>query len=123
MDQTVSSVGGMVFIDFADSKNPIVEKLAFDFERQAMYSASSIAVLVDFNQLPLFQSFDGFLERTFLDAGIPNDFRVSRPAVSFAAGAADQVRIQFELRGIHGYSENLIGQTEEFSAWRLILSH
>ena len=45
MDQTVSSVGGMVFIDFADSKNPIVEMLAFDFERQAMYSASSIAVL------------------------------------------------------------------------------
>lgn len=45
MDQTVSSVGGMVFIDFADSKNPIVEKLAFDFERQAMYSASSIVVL------------------------------------------------------------------------------
>ena len=33
MDQTASSVGGMVFIDFADPKNPIVEKLAFDFEK------------------------------------------------------------------------------------------
>ena len=33
MDQTASSVGGMVFIDFADSKNPIVEKLDFDFEK------------------------------------------------------------------------------------------
>lgn len=31
MDQTASSVGGMVFIDFADPKNPIVEKLTFDF--------------------------------------------------------------------------------------------
>ncbi len=32
MDQTASSVGGMVFIDFADPKAPIVEKLEFDFE-------------------------------------------------------------------------------------------
>ena len=33
MDQTASSVGGMVFIDFADPKYPIVEKLEFDFEK------------------------------------------------------------------------------------------
>ena len=32
MDQTASSVGGMVFIDFKDPKAPIVEKLDFDFE-------------------------------------------------------------------------------------------
>ena len=32
MDQTASSVGGMVFIDFANPKTPIVEKLDFDFE-------------------------------------------------------------------------------------------
>ena len=32
MDQTASSVGGMVFIDFADPKAPVVEKLDFDFE-------------------------------------------------------------------------------------------
>lgn len=31
MDQTASSVGGMVFIDFKDPKYPIVEKLDFDF--------------------------------------------------------------------------------------------
>lgn len=31
MDQTASSVGGMVFIDFADPKTPTVEKLDFDF--------------------------------------------------------------------------------------------
>lgn len=31
MDQTASSVGGMVFIDFADPKTPVVEKLDFDF--------------------------------------------------------------------------------------------
>ena len=31
MDQTASSVGGMVFIDFADPANPVVEKLDFDF--------------------------------------------------------------------------------------------
>ena len=33
MDQMASSVGGMVFIDFADPQNPIVEKLDFDFEK------------------------------------------------------------------------------------------
>ena len=31
MDQTASSVGGMVFIDFADPERPVVEKLDFDF--------------------------------------------------------------------------------------------
>lgn len=31
MDQTASSVGGMVFIDFADPENPHVEKINFDF--------------------------------------------------------------------------------------------
>ena len=31
MDQTASSVGGMVFIDFNDPKAPIVERLDFDF--------------------------------------------------------------------------------------------
>lgn len=33
MDQTASSVGGMVFIDFADPAHPVVEKLDFDFAR------------------------------------------------------------------------------------------
>ena len=31
MDQTASSVGGMVFIDFKDPAEPVVEKLEFDF--------------------------------------------------------------------------------------------
>ena len=31
MDQTASSVGGMVFIDFADPSAPVVEKIVFDF--------------------------------------------------------------------------------------------
>ena len=33
MDQMASSVGGLVFIDFADPTEPIVEKLNFDFEK------------------------------------------------------------------------------------------
>ena len=33
MDQTASSVGGMVFIDFENPAKPIVEKLDFDFEK------------------------------------------------------------------------------------------
>ncbi|MBR0368002.1 MAG: galactokinase [Clostridia bacterium] len=31
MDQMASSVGGMVFIDFADPQNPLVERVDFDF--------------------------------------------------------------------------------------------
>ena len=33
MDQMVSSVGGLVFIDFADTENPVVESFSCDFER------------------------------------------------------------------------------------------
>ena len=33
MDQMASSVGGMVYIDFADSENPVVEKIDFDFQK------------------------------------------------------------------------------------------
>ncbi len=32
LDQTVCSVGGFVFIDFADAENPVVEQHSFDFE-------------------------------------------------------------------------------------------
>lgn len=32
MDQTASSVGGMVFIGFENPAEPVVEKLDFDFE-------------------------------------------------------------------------------------------
>ena len=33
MDQAASSVGGMVYMDFADPEQPQVERIAFDFER------------------------------------------------------------------------------------------
>jgi galactokinase len=33
MDQMVSSVGGFVFIDFADTETPLIEKHAFDFQK------------------------------------------------------------------------------------------
>jgi galactokinase len=33
MDQTASAVGGIAYIDFADPSNPVVEKIAYDFER------------------------------------------------------------------------------------------
>lgn len=33
MDQMVSSAGGLVFIDFADTENPVVESFSCDFER------------------------------------------------------------------------------------------
>ena len=33
MDQTASSVGGMVYIDFENPAKPVVEKLDFDFEK------------------------------------------------------------------------------------------
>ena len=34
MDQMASSVGGMVYIDFADSEHPIVERIDFDFQKE-----------------------------------------------------------------------------------------
>ena len=33
MDQTASSVGGLVFIDFADINTPVIEPFSFDFEQ------------------------------------------------------------------------------------------
>ena len=45
MDQMASSVGGLVYIDFADPKNPIVEKVDYDFA-QAIPSAPSIPVRI-----------------------------------------------------------------------------
>jgi len=33
MDQAASSVGGMVYIDFADPQHPLVERINFDFEK------------------------------------------------------------------------------------------
>ena len=33
MDQAASSVGGMVYIDFADPEYPVVEQIEFDFEK------------------------------------------------------------------------------------------
>jgi hypothetical protein len=67
-----------------------------------------IAVFVHCNQLPFDQSLVGFLERRFFDAGVLNDFLVSGPAVSFAAGATYEIRIQFELRGIQRHMDILL---------------
>lgn len=46
---------------------------------------------------------------------------VRGPAVTLTAGAANKIRIQFELDGIQRHIEDAVGQTEEFSDWRLIL--
>lgn len=54
---------------------------------------------------------------------ILNDFLVRGPAVSLTAGAADQIRIQFELGGIQRHMEDAVGQTKEFFCGRFIQSH
>lgn len=33
MDQMASSLGGLVFLDFADTENPVIERFSFDFEK------------------------------------------------------------------------------------------
>lgn len=38
MDQTASSVGGLVFIDFADPQTPLVERVEFDFAHCGLYA-------------------------------------------------------------------------------------
>jgi hypothetical protein len=79
-------------------------------------------MLVHRNQLTLFQNFDGFLKRRLFDSGIPHDGFHVGPAVSLAAGAADEIGVQFELRGIQRDLEDIVGQAEELLRGRTILS-
>ena len=67
-----------------------------------------IAVLVDGDQLSCFQRLDGVLQGSLLDAGVPDDSVKGGPAVAFATGAANEIRIESELDGSHRDGEDVI---------------
>ena len=75
---------------------------------------AEVVVFVHCNQLLIDESLDCLFQRTFLNAGFTDDGFVCSPVVSLAAGATNEIGIQFEHRGVQRYMENLVGQTEEF---------
>ena len=107
MDQTASSVGGMVFIDFADPKAPVVEKLDFDFE-----SAGHALCIIDCGA--------DHANLTGEYAAIPNELKAlcvlfgkkvlrDIPEETFFAKLPEirhQVSDRAILRAIHFYQEN-----------------
>jgi len=107
MDQTASSVGGMVFIDFQDPASPVVEQLAFDFS-QAGYALCIIDSGADHADL------------TDEYAAIPNELRAlcacfgkevlrDIPEETFfdrLPQLRGQVPDRAILRAIHFYQEN-----------------
>ena len=107
MDQMASSVGGMVYIDFADSENPIVEKIDFDFQK-AGYALCIIDSGADHADLT-----DEYAaitrELKELCAFFGKDYLRQIPEAEFMAALPalrKQVSDRAILRAMHVYREN-----------------
>lgn len=107
MDQTASSVGGMVFIDFKDPAKPMVEKLDFDFAKagHALCIIDSGADHADLTDE--YAAIPGELKEVcrFFDKEVLRDI----PEADFFAalpGLRHQVPDRAILRAIHFYQEN-----------------
>lgn len=107
MDQTASSVGGMVFIDFADNENPLVEKIDFDFaaKKHALCiidSGASHADLTDeYAAIPgELKQVCAYFGKSVLRDITEEDFYRALPAL------AAQMPQRALLRAIHFYQEN-----------------
>ena len=107
MDQMASSVGGMVFIDFADPENPRVEKINFDFSatRHALCiidTGADHADLTDeYAAIPReLKTVCSFFGREFLRDVSEDDFWNRLPDLRAAAGD------RAVLRAIHVWNEN-----------------
>ena len=107
MDQTASSVGGMVFIDFADPAAPVVEKIDFDFEKagHALCIIDSGADHADLTEE--YAAIPGELKRvcTFFGKEVLRDI----PEADFFAALPElrhRVPDRAILRAIHFYQEN-----------------
>ena len=107
MDQTASSVGGMVFIDFADPAAPVVEKIDFDFTAagHALCIIGSGADHADLTEE--YAAIPGELKRVCQFFG--KDVLREIPEADFL-GALPQLRHQVPdraiLRAVHFYQEN-----------------
>ena len=107
MDQTASSVGGMVFIDFQDPDNPVVEKLAVDFEKEG-YALCIIDTGADHADLTEeYAAIPGELKQVsaFFGKEVLRDI----PEADFFAALPElrgQVPDRALLRAFHFYQEN-----------------
>ena len=107
MDQMASSVGGMVYIDFADSKNPIVEKINFDF-RAAGYDLCIIDSGADHADLTdeyaaitrELKELCGFFGKEYLRQIPETDFMAALPELR------KTLSDRAILRAVHVYREN-----------------
>ena len=107
MDQMASSVGGMVFIDFADPENPLVEKINFDFSATGyalciIDTGADHADLTDeYAAIPQeLKAVCAFFGKEFLRDVPEDDFWRQLPALRAAVGDRPI------LRAIHVYNEN-----------------
>lgn len=107
MDQTASSVGGMVYIDFADPARPIVEKLDFDFAKAGhalciIDSGADHADLTDeYAAIPgELKQVSAFFSREVLRDIPEEDFFAALPELRH------RVSDRAILRAIHFYQEN-----------------
>lgn len=107
MDQTASSVGGMVYIDFENSAEPVVEKLDFDFEKAGhalciIDSGADHADLTDeYAAIPgELKEVCRFFGKKFLREIPEEDFFAALPELRH------RVPDRAILRAIHFYQEN-----------------
>ena len=107
MDQTASSVGGMVFVDFADPAGPVVEKLDFDFAKAGhalciIDSGADHADLTDeYAAIPYeMKSLCALFSREVLREISEETFFAALPRIR------GQVPDRAILRAIHFYQEN-----------------
>lgn len=107
MDQAASSVGGMVYIDFADSAHPQVEQIHFDFEKAGhalciIDSGADHADLTDeYAAIPReLKEICAFFGKDVLREVCEEDFMAALPKLR------GQVPDRAILRAIHFYQEN-----------------
>ena len=107
MDQMASSVGGLVFINFADPKNPIVEKVDYDFAHSGytlctIDSGADHADLTDeYASMPMeMKKVAAFLGKEVLNDVDEAEFYAKLPEIRKAAGD------RAVLRAIHFFEEN-----------------
>ena len=107
MDQMASSVGGLVFINFADPKNPIVEKVDYDFAHSGytlctIDSGADHADLTDeYASMPAeMKKVAAFLGKEVLNDVDEAEFYAKLPEIRKAAGD------RAVLRAIHFFEEN-----------------
>ena len=107
MDQTASSVGGMVYMDFADPAKPVVEKIHFDFQK-AGYQLCIIDSGADHADLTdEYAAITGELHRLCQCFG--KEYLRQIPETEFMAALPSlrgRVPDRAILRAIHVYREN-----------------